>query len=103
MSANDRARQFLPFDALKGLREALRLKEYEHERIAKRDIDEEKIKQISNTLSSIVKGDYVRVTYYRDGHYLHDEGIVKIDYNKYLLKIGENIIRFDDIYDIVIR
>ena len=103
MSANDRARQFLPFDALKGLREALRLKEYEHERIAKRDIDEDRIKKISNTLSSIVKGDYVYITYYHDGHYLHDEGNVKIDYNKYLLKIGDNIIKFDDIYDISIR
>ena len=103
MSANDRARQFLPFDALKGLREALRLKEYEHERIAKRDIDEDRIKKISNILASIVKGDYVVVTYYSDGHYLKCEGPVKVDYNKYLLKINEKIVRFDDIYDIVIR
>lgn len=31
MSREDRAKQFAPFDALKGLQMALRKKEYEHE------------------------------------------------------------------------
>ena len=43
MPRGDRARQFAPFDALKGLQQALRLKEYEHDRIEKGDITEEKI------------------------------------------------------------
>ena len=103
MSRNDRARQFLPFDALKGLREALRLKEYEHERIIKRDIPEEKITEISNLLAQITKKSYVYIKYYNDGYYLNIEGYTKIDYNKFLIKFGDTIIRFDDIYDIKIR
>ncbi len=36
MSREDRAKQFVPFDALKGLRVALREKEIEHEKKNKR-------------------------------------------------------------------
>ena len=35
MSPKDRAKQFAPFDALKGLGDALRIKEYENERVQK--------------------------------------------------------------------
>ena len=42
----ERARQFAPFDALKGLSEALRIKEYEHDRILKGDLSEEKILEL---------------------------------------------------------
>ncbi|MFA7642957.1 MAG: hypothetical protein WCY74_06740, partial [Sphaerochaetaceae bacterium] len=41
MPRQNRAPQFAPFDALKGLHEALRLAEYEHERIVKGEISEE--------------------------------------------------------------
>ncbi len=38
MSREDRAKQFAPFNALKGLQEALRRKEYEHECDVKNNI-----------------------------------------------------------------
>ena len=47
MSRQERAKQFAPFDALKGLHDALRLKEYEHERVQKGDMPEEKAEAIS--------------------------------------------------------
>lgn len=103
MSMNDRARQFLPFDALKGLKEALRLKEYEHERIMKKDISDEKISYISRMLGQITKNDYVYLKYYDDGHYFQVEGKCKIDYNKFLIKFEEKTIRFENIYDIKIK
>ena len=103
MSMNDRARQFLPFDALKGLREALRLKEYEHERMIKRDIPEEKVIEISKLLAQVTKQSYVYIKYYNDGYYLNVEGNCKIDYNKLLIKFDDKIIRFEDIYDMKIR
>ena len=51
ISRADRARQFLPFDALKGLNEALRSKEIEYE--DRKDLsedEEEKMKELEKTL-----------------------------------------------------
>ena len=36
MDLKDKAKQFLPFDSLKGFMEKIKLKEYEHERLKKR-------------------------------------------------------------------
>ena len=75
----ERARQFLPFDALKGLHEALKLKEYEHTRTQKIEVSEEESRKISAVLSGIEKGDNISVVYYSDSdqHYHKIEGIVK--------------------------
>ena len=43
----NRAAQFAPFDALKGLQEALRVKEFEHDKIAKSELSEEQAKRLS--------------------------------------------------------
>ena len=43
-----RAKQFLPFDALKGLQEALREKEIEYE--AKKDLSEDTLHELNNKL-----------------------------------------------------
>ena len=48
MPRGDRARQFAPFDALKGLQQALRLKEYEHDKTMKGDISEKTLKNLSS-------------------------------------------------------
>ena len=69
MPRKDRAKQFAPFDALKGLQEALRLKEYQHDRTIKGDIPEEKIEAISKTLLELEKDDLVEVQYFYDGYY----------------------------------
>ena len=66
---HDRARQFMPFDALKGLQEALRIKEFEHERVQKGDLSEEKTRKICSVLKIINKRDIVKATYFSDGHY----------------------------------
>ncbi len=42
----DRAKQFAPFDALKGLRDALRKKEREHDEMLKNKIKHENIDEI---------------------------------------------------------
>ena len=43
---SDRARQFLPFDALKGLQEELRIREERRTRIEKKALSEEQIERI---------------------------------------------------------
>ena len=47
-SKSDRARQFMPFDALKGLQEALREKEIEIE--SRRELSEESLMELEEQL-----------------------------------------------------
>lgn len=99
----ERAKQFAPFDTLKSLHEALKLKEYEHDRIEKGDLPEEKIMEISNTIRNLKKDDKVKVVYFRDGHNHIAEGNFKIDYTFQTITIDKNIINFDDIVDLSIK
>lgn len=100
ISRADRARQFLPFDALKGLNEALRSKEIEYEDI--KDLSEEEEEKISNILLSLESGNNIRVKYYYKRQYILLKGIIKkIDpIKKQILFIDENIIQFNDIIEI---
>ena len=49
MPREDRAKQFAPFNPLRGLSKTLRLKEYEHDKILKGDLSEEQIESISSS------------------------------------------------------
>lgn len=102
MTRQDRAKQFAPFDALKGLQDALRMKEYQHERIEKGDLSEEKIEEISKTLLQITKEDRVRVVYFENGHYFNITAKAKVDYSNQILEIGLLKIRIDDIFELEI-
>lgn len=90
----------MPFDALKGLSDALRMKEYEVERVCKGDLSEEKIIEISKVLQVLQKSSIVELKYFNDGHYLDYIGRVEADITKNILKCGKKIINFNDIMDI---
>lgn len=97
-----RAKQFLPFDALKGLQEALREKEIEYEE--KKELSEEPLAELNNTFNQIEKGSYAKIRYYRNGRYSEIKGIVTyIDYIKKKIQIDkiENI-NICDIIDILV-
>ena len=97
-----RAKQFLPFDALKGLQEALREKEIEYEE--KKELSEETLAELNNVFNKIEKGSFVKIRYYRNGRYKEIEGIVTyIDYIKRKIQIDkiENI-NICDIIDILV-
>ena len=99
-----RAKQFLPFDALKGLQEALREKEKEIEYEEKKELSEETLAELNNIFNQIEKGSYVKIRYYRNGRYSEINGIVTyIDYIKKKIQIDkiENI-NICDIIDILI-
>ncbi len=102
MSLNDRARQFLPFDAQKGLKEAIRLKEIEYERIKRRDIDEDKCAKISDTLLNVEKNELVEVTYFEEGYYNTITGKIKIKIEEESILVDKKIIKLFDLYDIKI-
>ena len=99
MDLKDRAKQFLPFDSLKGFMEKIKLKEYEHERLKKGDLSIDKINEISINLSNTEKNNLIYIKYFNDGYYIELKGNVKIDYIDKIIKINNKIINFDDIFD----
>ena len=99
MSRGDRARQFAPFDAMKGLQEALRKKEYEHEKADRIDVTEEKSKELSDKLLTLKKNGFVKVIYFFDGHYWEMKGNCVVDYVNKTLELNRTIIPFEDIFD----
>jgi len=98
-----RAAQFAPFDALKGLQDALRIKEYEHDRIMQGEVSEEKAKEISDKLLSLKKGDKVEVKYFDDGYYKTVSGSAKLIIEERVLKIDKIGIRLDCISELNIK
>lgn len=93
----ERAKIFLPFDALKGFKEALR--ERETIIVEKRELFEEEKEAISSKLLRICKYDMVKIVYFQNGKYISLEGIVSnINLEKKELKIVNTIIYFDDIF-----
>ena len=97
MSRENRAKQFAPFDALKGLHDALKLKEYEHEKMQKGDLTEDEIAQISAVLLSLNKVDNVEITYFDDGYEKTISGQSKVNLDMQELKVGELVVPFDNI------
>lgn len=97
----DRAKQFMPFDALKGFKEALRAKEISVEE--HKDLSIEKSTDINNILSKLKVGDLINITYYENYKYVSKKiNIKKISFQSGKIIINNNIIYFDDLYDIKI-
>lgn len=97
ISRQDRAKQFAPFDALKGLQETIKIKEYEHDRIVCGEMSEDEIKEISQTLLSLEKGDMVQLDFFRDGHIWNLSGTAKLDVFMQKIFVGAFEINFDEI------
>lgn len=99
----NRAAQFMPFDALKGLQEELRRREELHSRIERIELDEDAQNEISEMLNRIEKNALLSVDFYFNGHYINIVGrlVEKNIIKKYLL-IEEAKIDFADLYRIKI-
>ena len=101
MNRQDRAKQFMPFDALKGLQEELRVREERRTRVQKKSLSDEQIEAICQVLHKVRKGTRIEVTFYENGHYLSIEGVVTEKNEAYKhIKVGKSLIFFDDIYKI---
>ena len=97
----DRAKQFMPFDALKGFREAIRSKEIQVE--GKTTIDEDNATNINNILNKLKVGLRIEVTYYEEYKYITKIiDIKKLSFQSGKIIINNNIIYFDDLKDIKI-
>lgn len=99
MSRADRAKQFMPFAALKGYPDALRKKEKII--VPRMELSEEYEEELDRKLRQVRKNDIVTVVYYCKDEYLKMTGMVsRIDETARVLKIVNTKIGFDDICDI---
>lgn len=99
MNRQDRAKQFMPFAALKGYEEALRQREDSPQpRIA---LGEDRAEELDRKLRSLSVGNAVRVRHYRRRCYAVSEGIVNgIMYDRGKLKVGKEDIKYSDIIEL---
>ena len=96
----DRAKLFLPFDALKGLESAI--KEKEEEQDIKKELTEESYIELENKLNRVEEGDRIKIKYYKNKKYVDISGIItKINYIKKKIQLdGTYNISISDIIDI---
>lgn len=95
----NRAKQFVPFAALKGYEEALRAKEKIV--VEKIELSEEKKAELDKKLHQISKNDIIKVVYFLKDEYIQMEGMVsRLDTDARILKVVNTKIPFDDIYEI---
>lgn len=95
----DRAKQFLPFDALKGFREALAQKEKII--VPRIELDEETLRRLAFRLNQVKKGQIIKVVYYHLGEYLALEGMVStVDVENKFLKIVKTRVSFSDLREL---
>lgn len=78
MTQSQRAKQFMPFDAMKGLSEALKEREEKHQRVEKRELSEDAATRLSAAISKVNKGMVVCVVYYCAFHEVTKQGKVPI-------------------------
>lgn len=101
MTAAERAKQFMPFAALRGYEEALRAKEKIV--VDRKELSEERMSELDQIMQGLQVRNMVQVVYYSKDEYLMATGMVsKIDVDSRIIKIVSTKINFDDIYSISI-
>ncbi|MDF2513399.1 MAG: hypothetical protein K0S04_3265 [Herbinix sp.] len=99
MDRQNRAKQFMPFDALKGFREAVA--EKEKIIVPKRDLSEEEKEELDRKLRQIEKKDIITVDFFQNREYVQLTGMVsRVDITSRILGIVNTKIAFDDIINL---
>lgn len=102
MNQEERAKQFMPFAALKGYPEALRKKEKIV--VPKMELSQEYQEELDWKIHQIQKNDLVTVVYFFKGEYLQKKGIVsRMDTSARVIQIVNTKICMDDLYDIYLE
>lgn len=99
MDPAERAKQFMPFDALKGFREALR--EKERVTVKRAELSEESAEILDRKLRMIQVQDMISVVFYQEEEYVKVTGMVsRIDLTSRVIRIVNTKIRMEDICDL---
>lgn len=101
MSREERAKQFMPFAALKGYENALR--EKEKIVVPRIELSDDMKEELDIKLKDIRIKDIVSIVYYAKEEYIKITGMVsKIDTSAGYIKIVNQKIDFSDVFDIII-
>ena len=99
MSVQDRAKQFLPFAALKGLPEALA--EKERVVVPKIILTEDMSEELNRKMQQIQPAMIIGVVYFHKDEYLKVTGMVaRFNISSRVLQVVNTKISFDDVLDI---
>lgn len=99
MPRQERAKQFMPFAALKGYEAALQ--EKEKLVVAKIELAEDYKEELDYKFQQVREGVMISVVYFCKGEYLKVTGMVsRVDEAAGVLKVVNTEIRFEDIYEI---
>ena len=99
MNRQDRAKQFMPFAALRGYYDKILEKQKVLEE--KKELSDSTLQLLSDRLTKLKKAQMLSVTYYNKDHYDTIEGLVSnIDTVFKTLRVVKTTINFDDIYDL---
>lgn len=99
MSRADRAKQFLPFDSLRGYYDLVR--KVEKIITPRKYLSQEELDKLSSIISKVKKGMIIKVTYYQTDGYVTLEGMISnIDIVYKKITIVETQINFKDIFKI---
>lgn len=102
MPVSNRAKQFAPFDAVVGLRAAL--KEKECLKVPKKILSDDLAEEINRALKNLKTEEIITLIYYDEliENYLQLTGsVTKIDVKRRKLIIGEKSVDFEDIFEII--
>lgn len=101
MPIDERAKQFMPFAALRGLPDALAAKE--KILVPKIELSPEMEEELDRRMHLLTKGTMATVIYFQEGEYIKITGLVaRIDETSRLLQLVNTKIHFDDILQIEI-
>lgn len=101
MPVQDRAKQFMPFAALKGLPDALAARE--KITVAKIELSEEMAEELNRRMHGLAKGKMASVVYFHKDEYIRITGMVaRIDETSRILQIVNTKISFDDILEVAV-
>ena len=104
LTREERAKLFAPFDAMKGLTEALRDREERHARVGRHEISEEQAEENSRAILKLERGMTVEVYCHHAFHDVVIRGrVTGLDLARKMLSLDGGNILFDDIYSISIK
>ncbi len=104
MPVAERAKQFMPFAAVKGLDEALELRRRAREWTPRAELSSEQQDAISARLGRLSRGMEVAISHYAAGGYETTRGrLEQLDEPGRRLRVAGRDIAFDDIRTITIR
>ena len=101
-SKEERARQFLPFNALTGYYQMI----LERQRVSepKKELSEDETEALSEKIKNLRRNDLVSVTYYDKDAYITKTGLITdIDFTFQTLTVVKTKMAFQDIFDVETR